>query len=202
MVYAFDDASAAGRRETQYFEQTANRGIYHQGWSAVTKHRTPWDFHAELPAFDDDVWELYGPDDWTQVNNLVDEHPEKLHELQRLFLLEASRYKVLPLDDRSVERFNSDLAGRPTLIKGNRQQFFAGMGRLTENSVVNIKNKSHAVTAQITLADDPATGVTIAQGGAFRRLDPVRPRRSTRLLLQPVRHPALQDVLRPATTGR
>ena len=70
--------------------------------------------------------------------------PEKLAELQALFLIEARKYNVLPLDDRRVERFNSDLAGRPTLIQGNSQLLFGGMGRLTENSVINIKNKSHS----------------------------------------------------------
>jgi arylsulfatase len=93
--------------------------------------------------------------------------PDKLHELQRLFLIEAVKYNVLPLDDRRLERFNSDLAGRPTLIKGNRQLLFSGMGRLTENTVVNIKNKSHAVTAQVVVPDGAANGVIVAQGGAF-----------------------------------
>ena len=88
---------------------------------------------APLPAFDDDTWELYAPDDWTQANDLAAEQPEQLHRLQRLFLLEASKYNVFPLDDRRVERFNSDLAGRPTLVQGNTQLLFGGMGRLTEN---------------------------------------------------------------------
>ena len=97
-----------------------NRGIYHQGWTAVTRHSTPWVADAELPAFDDDVWELYAPDDWTQSHNIAAENPAKLAELQRLFLIEAVKYNVLPLDDRRVERFNSDLAGRPTLVQGQR----------------------------------------------------------------------------------
>jgi arylsulfatase A-like enzyme len=167
MAYSFDDADAAEQRETQYFEMFCNRGIYHKGWTAVTRHSTPWAFGAELPAFDDDVWELYGPGDWTQAHDLAAEQPGKLAELQRLFLLEASKYNVFPLDDRRVERFNPDMAGRPQLIKGNRQLLFAGMGRLTENSVVNLKNKSHAVTAQLVVADSGAQGVLIAQGGAF-----------------------------------
>ena len=93
--------------------------------------------------------------------------PEKLAELQALFLIEARKYNVLPLDDRRIERFNSDLAGRPTLVRGNTQILFGGMGRLTENSVLNIKNKSHAVTAEIEVPDGGAEGVIIAQGGAF-----------------------------------
>ena len=95
-----------------------NRGIYHKGWTAVTRHSMPW-AATELPAYDDDVWELYGPDDWTQAHNLAGEQPDKLAELQRLFLIEATQYNVLPLDDRRVERFNPDLAGRPQLIHGN-----------------------------------------------------------------------------------
>jgi arylsulfatase A-like enzyme len=167
MTYSFDDPAAAERRETQYFEMFVNRGIYHQGWTAVTRHSTPWMMTAQLPAFDDDVWELYGPDDWTQAHNLAAEQPGKLAELQRLFLLEASKYNVFPLDDRRVERFNPDLAGRPQLIRGRRQLLFGGMGRLSENSVVNIKNKSHSITAQVVVPDSGAEGVIVAQGGAF-----------------------------------
>jgi arylsulfatase A-like enzyme len=167
MTYSFDDAGAAERHETQYFEMFCNRGIYHQGWTAVTRHSTPWAFGAELPAFDEDVWELYGPEDWTQAHDLAATQPDKLHELQRLFLLEASKYNVFPLDDRRVERFNADLAGRPQLIKGNRQLLFGGMGRLSENSVVVVKNKSHSITAQLIVPDSGAQGVIIAQGGAF-----------------------------------
>ena len=107
-----------------------NRGIYHQGWTTVTRHSTPW-VMVPLPAIDDDVWELYGPDDWTQAHNIADDNPAKLAELQRLFLIEATKYNVLPLDDRRIERFNADLAGRPQLIKGNTQLLFGGMGRLS-----------------------------------------------------------------------
>jgi arylsulfatase len=167
MAYSFDDADAADRHDTQYFEMFCNRGIYHQGWTAVTRHSTPWDPSSDLPAFDDDVWELYGPDDWTQAHDLAGEDPQKLAELQRLFLLEASKYNVFPLDDRRVERFNPDLAGRPQLIRGNQQLLFGGMGRLSENSVVVVKNKSHAVTAQLIVPDGGASGVIVAQGGAF-----------------------------------
>jgi arylsulfatase len=164
MVYSFNDAKAADRHELQYFEMFCNRGIYHKGWTAVTRHSVPWVI-APLPPFDQDNWELYGPDDWTQSRNLAKENPKKLQELQRLFLIEAVKYNVIPLDDRRVERFNPDLAGRPQLIRGNSQILFSGMGRLTENSVVNIKNKSHSVTAEVLVPDSGASGVIIAQGG-------------------------------------
>jgi arylsulfatase len=169
MLYSFNDESAPERHETQYFEMFCNRGIYHKGWSAVTKHRTPWAMGGQvMPAFDDDVWELYdGSSDWTQSNDLSKENPEKLHELQRLWLIEAVKYNVLPLDDRQIERINPTSAGRPSLIKGNSQLLFAGMGRLSENSVVDIKNKSFAVTSEVDVPADGADGVIIAQGGRF-----------------------------------
>jgi arylsulfatase A-like enzyme len=148
MAYSFDDASAPEQRETQYFEMMCNRGIYHKGWTAVTKHRTPWVMSAPVASFDHDVWELYDTNkDWTQAHDLAAEMPDKLRDLQRLFLIEAAKYNVLPLDDRTVERFNADIAGRPTLVKGNTQLLFGGMGRLTENTVLNMKNKSYRVTA-------------------------------------------------------
>ena len=121
MAYAFDDGAAPERHATQYFEIIGNRGVYHKGWSAVTRHR-----HPSMPGvpqdeqgFDDDVWELYdGATDWTQARNLAAEQPEKLRQLQRLFLLEAQRYHALPLDDRGAERLNPEIAGRPQLIAG------------------------------------------------------------------------------------
>jgi arylsulfatase A-like enzyme len=168
MAYSFDDAGAPERRETQYFEMMCNRGIYHKGWTAVTKHRTPWVMSAPLVSFDHDVWELYDTNnDWTQAHDLAAEMPDRLRDLQRLFLIEAAKYNVLPLDDRTVERFNADIAGRPTLVKGNTQLLFGGMGRLTENTVLNMKNKSYSVTAEVVVPDDGATGVIVAQGGAF-----------------------------------
>jgi arylsulfatase len=167
MRYSFDDASAADRHTTQYFEIGGNRGIYHEGWTAVTKHATPWIAMAELPAFADDVWELYGPDDWTQSRDLAAELPDKLRELQDLFMAEARRYNVLPLDDRRVERFDAKVAGRPQLVTGRRQLLYGGMGRLTEASVISTKNVSHAVAADVVVPESGASGVVIAQGGAF-----------------------------------
>jgi arylsulfatase A-like enzyme len=166
MRYSFDDAAAPEAHDTQYFEMFVNRGIYHKGWTAVTRHSTPW-VVAPLPPYDDDVWELYAPDDWTQAHNLAKENPEKLRDLQRQFLIEATKYNVLPLDDRRVERFDPDMAGRPQLIKGKTQLLFGGMGRLSENSVLPLKNKSHSITAHVSVPEGDARGVIIAQGGAF-----------------------------------
>src|SRR5215218_9135940 len=168
MAYSFDDAGAAERHTTQYFEMFCNRGIYHQGWTAGTRHRTPWELVAQPPALQDDVWELYDTTtDWTQTKDLATEQPDKLAELQRLFLIEATKYNVLPLDDHGIERAIPEIAGRPTLIRGDRQLLFGGMGRLSESSVVKIKNKSHAVSAEIVVPDGGAQGVIVAQGGSI-----------------------------------
>jgi len=159
----------------------------------VTRHKTPWILVGEqAPAFDDDRWELYDTTtDWSQARDLSKEHPDRLRELQRLWLIEAVKYNVLPLDDRVGERLNPDLAGRPTLIKGNSQLLFGGMGWLSESSVVNFKNKSHAVTAEVVVPASGAEGVIIAPGREHRRLEPVRQGRAAQVLLQPVRRPAL-----------
>jgi arylsulfatase A-like enzyme len=167
MAYSFDDANAAERRETQYFEMLCNRGIYHQGWTAVTRHgNPPWVMATEQPPLDADVWELYDTKtDWSQAHDVAKEQPEKLAQLKRLFDLEAAKYNVFPLDDRKVERANPDLAGRPSVVHGATQLMFPGMRRLQENSVINTKNKSHSVTAEIEVPAAGAAGVIVAQGG-------------------------------------
>jgi arylsulfatase len=144
-----------------------NRGIYHRGWTAVTKHKTPWLLVGgeKLLPFDDDVWELYDTSkDWSQAANLAKQMPEKLHDLQRLWLIEAVRYNVLPMDDDLAKRMNPDTAGRPVLIHGTSQILFGGMSRLSENCVISIKNKSHSVSAEIVVPPTGAEGVIIAQG--------------------------------------
>ena len=115
MLYTFDAPEEPERHELQYFEILGNRGIYFKGWSAVTKHRTPWKLTGEVQrTFDEDVWELYdGSSDYSQAHDLSREMPDKLRELQRLWLIEAAKYNVLPLDDRYNERINPELAGRP-----------------------------------------------------------------------------------------
>ncbi|MGH6781428.1 MAG: sulfatase-like hydrolase/transferase, partial [Sphingomonadaceae bacterium] len=163
MASTFSDPKAAETHTVQYFEMMGNRGIYLNGWTACTRHRTPW--KADVPPpFDEDVWELYSPDDWTQSNNIVAKEPKKLAELQRLWLIEATKYNVVPMDDRGFERINPDIAGRPQLITGDSQLLFPGM-RVTESCVLTLKNKSYSVTAQITAPDGPANGVIITQGG-------------------------------------
>jgi arylsulfatase len=167
MMYSFDDATAAERHETQYFEMLCNRGIYHRGWTAVTRHGSlPWVVVGSQPPLGEDVWELYDTTkDWSQAHDLAKEMPEKVARLERLFDLEASKYNVFPLDDRKAERANPDLAGRPAVVHGSTQMLFPGMRRLQENAVINTKNKSHSVTSEIEVAASGASGVIVAQGG-------------------------------------
>ncbi len=167
MAYAFDKADAPEVHDLQYFEMFCNRGVYHQGWTGVTRHSIPWDLTAAPTPFDDDTWELYGPDDWTQSNDLAATNPGKLAELQRLWLIEAVKYSVLPLDDRRAERLIPEKAGRPQLITGNSQIMYGGMGRLSESSVISIKNKSFSITAEIEVPESGAEGVIVAQGASI-----------------------------------
>src|SRR5262245_50151177 len=167
MAYTFNDAAAADRHETQYFEMFGNRGIYHKGWTAVTKHRTPWDTgKLKTIAFNDDVWELYDTTkDWSQARDLSKEHPDMLHKLQQLWLIEAVKYNVLPLDDRFAERGDSRIAGRPELISGHRQIVFGAMTRVPSLAMITFQNKSFAVTAEIQVPKSGAEGVIVALGG-------------------------------------
>jgi arylsulfatase len=166
MAYTYDDAGAADRHQTQYFEMVCNRGIYHRGWTAVTRHSIPWIVAGRAGNLDEDVWELYDTTtDWTQAHDLANEHPDRLRELQRLFELEASKYNVFPLDARAIERISPDLAGRPRAVRGSTQLLYGGMRRLPENSLINIFSKSYSITAEIQVPDEGAQGVILAYGG-------------------------------------
>lgn len=165
-AYSFDDADADERHDLQYFEMFGNRGVYHDGWIASCVHRVPWDLVAEPHPFDDDVWELYAPDDWSQAKDLASEMPEKVEQMKQLWLIEAAKYSVLPLDDRAAVRFNAEIAGRPQLIRGETQVLYEGMTGLTDSSVLNLKNKSFAITAEAVIPQGGANGVVMSQGGA------------------------------------
>ncbi len=168
MLYSADDAMAKDRRTTQYFEMFGNRGIYHEGWVACTRHSIPW-LNVPLPPLTEDVWELYNVDeDFSQANNLAAKNPEKLKELQDVFLEEAIENHVLPIDDRRVERFNPALAGRPDLMSGRTSlTVYEGMTGMMENAFINIKGVHHTVTAEVELSDANANGVILAQAGYF-----------------------------------
>jgi arylsulfatase len=168
MLYTVDDAKAKGRRTTQYFEMFGNRAIYHDGWVAATRHSIPW-LMVPLPPVKDDVWELYNVDeDFSQADDLAKQNPAKLKELQDVFMKEAVRNNVLPIDDRRSERFNPTIAGRPDLLNGRRSlTVYPGMTGIMENAFINVKGVHHTVTAEVDVPDAKASGVIIAQAGYF-----------------------------------
>ncbi|WKZ56702.1 MAG: arylsulfatase [Bdellovibrionota bacterium] len=167
LIYSFDSPSAPERHKTQYFEMFGNRAIYHDGWVAATRHSIPWVLTKELPALEEDRWELYNvAEDFSQAEDLANRYPDKLRELKELFEEEAIKNHVYPLDDRRSERFIPAMAGRPDLI-GSRSSLtlYEGMS-LMENAFLDIKNRSYAITAELEV---PAkvNGVIIAQAGRF-----------------------------------
>jgi arylsulfatase A-like enzyme len=168
MLYSAKDVKAADRRTTQYFEMFGNRAIYHDGWVAATRHSTPW-VMTKLPPVRDDVWELYNVDeDFSQANDLAQQNPTKLAELQALFMKEAERNHVLPIDDRRSERFNPTIAGRPDLMNGRKSlTVYPGMTGMMENAFINVKGVPHSVTAEVDVQDARTSGVIIAQAGYF-----------------------------------
>ena len=168
MLYTVDDAKAADRHTTQYFEMFGNRAIYHDGWVAATRHSIPW-LNVPLPPLKDDVWELYHvAEDFSEADDLAAQNPGKLKELQALFMKEAERNHVLPIDDRRVERFNPAVAGRPDLLGGRKTlTVYEGMTGMTENAFINVKGVHHTITAEVVVPDAKTQGVIIAQAGYF-----------------------------------
>jgi arylsulfatase len=168
LAYTFADAKASSRHITQYFEIFGNRAIYHDGWLAGTVHRAAWEFKVRAPL-EQDTWELYDTrEDFSLANDLAAKNPEKLKEMQDLFLKEAVRYRVLPLDDRLTERFIAAVVGRPDLMAGRTSlTVYEGMTGMTENVFLNVKNHSHAITAVVEVPKNGAKGVLLTQGGRF-----------------------------------
>jgi arylsulfatase len=168
MVYTFADANAPSRHTTQYFEIFGNRAIYQDGWLAGTVHRAAWEFKPRR-TLQQDIWELYDTrTDFSLANNLAGKNPEKLKALQELFLSEAVKYSVLPLDDRTLERFNAEMVGRPDLMADRTSlTVYQGMTGMSENAFINVKNRSHTITAEVAIPKKGANGVILAQAGRF-----------------------------------
>ena len=167
-MFSFDDAKAADRHTTQYFEMFGNRGIYDHGWIACTRHSIPW-LMAANPPLKDDTWELYNIDeDFSEANNLAAKNPGKLKELQAIFNSEATKNHVFPIDDRRSERFDASIAGRPDLM-GPRTSLtvYEGMTGISENAFINVKNRKYTITADVELKDGNTNGVIISQAGRF-----------------------------------
>ncbi|WP_437191081.1 arylsulfatase [Planctomicrobium sp. SH527] len=169
MLYTFNDGTAKDRHTTQYFEIYCNRAIYHDGWVAGTVHKAPWEPKPRVDSFDQDRWELFNvADDFSQSTDLAAKHPEKLKELQSLFLKEAEKYKVLPLDDRLFERLIASTVGRPDLMEGRTSMtLHEGMTGMMDNVFINVKNTSHTITAELEIPKGGTEGVILCQGGRF-----------------------------------
>jgi arylsulfatase A-like enzyme len=166
LLHTFNDAKAKSRHTTQYFEYGGNRGVYHDGWYATALHKAFWEA-APRASFDNDTWELYDTEnDFSLTNDLAAAQPEKVEALKALFMTEAVKYSVLPLDDRVLERFNADIAGRPDLMGGRTSlTLYQGMIGLSENAFINMKNRSYTITAELEIPAGGAEGVVIAHGG-------------------------------------
>ena len=168
MVYTFDNAKARDRHTTQYFEIAGNRAIYHDGWLARTIHRAPWE-PKPRNTLQKDVWELYDVRaDFSLATDLAATNPKKLAEMERLFMSEAEKYHVLPIDDRMFERAIAAAVGRPDLMAGRTSLTLAeGMTGMLENDFINVKNKSVTITAEVDVPATGANGTIVAQGGRF-----------------------------------
>lgn len=172
MNYTFDDATASSQRSTQYFEIYARRALYHDGWMAATTPKTaPWVTGVTSEnAHTDYQWELYNIDgDFSQANNIAASAPQKLKALQDLFLVQATKYNVLPLDDSTIGRF--DVANRPSLTAGRTTfKYYEGMTRIPEGSAPDLKNRSWELSANIKVDENNAEGVLFTVGGRFNGL--------------------------------
>jgi arylsulfatase len=168
LAYTFDAPDAPSRHTTQYFEMFGNRAIYHDGWLARTIHAEPWNPGPDHPLADD-VWSLYDTRaDFSLVHDLAAANPEKLKELQALFLKEAAAHHVLPIDDRRLERFDAVAVGRPDPMAGRTSLTLTGdrVG-LVENAFLSVKNRSFTIEADVDLAADASDGAIVVQGGRF-----------------------------------
>ena len=158
----FDDAAAPGDHEVQYYEMFGCRAIYERGWKAVTYHPI---FDPE-PSFDDDRWELYHvADDPSECHDLAEQEPDKLRALIELWWSEAAKYQVLPLDNSP---FESLFGAQPDGASARtRYVYYPGAGPVPEASAVNVRNRSHAITAEVEIPSGGAEGVLLAMGSAY-----------------------------------
>lgn len=168
MAYSFNDKNAADRHTTQYFEIFGNRAIYNDGWYARVLHREPWKY-VPTNTLENDKWELYdAKNDFSLSTDLSAKYPEKLAELKVLFMSEAKKNNVLPIDDRILNRMVASTAGRPDLMAGRKSMTLSeGMVGMTENTFLNVKNQSSNITAEIEISDAKTQGAIIVQGGRF-----------------------------------
>jgi len=161
MAYAFNDGAAPTRKEVQYFEMFGHRGLWHDGWKAVTYHE-----YGARGNFDDDKWELYHIEkDFSECHDLADQHPEKLKEMIDLWWREAEKYQVLPLDDRTNERFYID---KPPRDKDRKTfVYYPHTAKMPGSAAPPVRNRSHYIRAMVNIPEGGAEGVLMAMGGRF-----------------------------------
>jgi arylsulfatase len=167
MAGSFADARAKSPHTVQYYEILGNRGIYKDGWYAATLHKVAWEAEPRS-SFADDEWQLFNTaEDFSCAVDLAAKEPAKLKEMQELFLAEAVKHNVLPLDDRVMMRFNATIAGRPDFMGGRTSlTLYPGMVGIKENAFIDVKNRSSSITAELDIPASGASGVILAQGGA------------------------------------
>jgi arylsulfatase A-like enzyme len=169
LAYTFEHPEAKGRHVTQYFEMLGSRALYHDGWVAAAFHgRIPWSAFPLASGLDvdDEPWELYNiTDDFSEGNDLAKANPRKLRELQAMFWIEAAKYQVLPIDDRTGGRLLNN--PQPRVDAGRTKATFYPGIILPEAVAPNTKNRSYALTAFVDLKQPGAEGVLVAQGGRF-----------------------------------
>jgi arylsulfatase A-like enzyme len=163
MAYSFDDAAAPDRRTTQYFEMFTNRAIYDDGWTAVSRFGVPWDTNSRYGDFEDSPWELYNiEEDFSQANDLAAENPAKLKQLQKMFVQEAKKYDVFPLDPRFAERLDPKVrvSGEPP----TSWTYYGNSVWLPEPVGPQIFPRSHTITAQVEIPQGGSEGVITCAG--------------------------------------
>jgi len=167
LAYSFNDAKAAEKHTVQYFEMFGNRGIYQDGWFARTIHRAAW-MLKPINTLQNDKWELYNTnEDFSLMNDVSSQNADKLKAMQALFLQEAEKFHVLPLDDRLLERTNAALMGRPTVM-GERTSvtYGEGMKGMGVDIFIDLRNISYTITADVEVKAN-GNGVIVCQGGRF-----------------------------------
>lgn len=167
LAYTFNEVKAPEKHKVQYFEMFGNRAIYEDGWYARTIHRPAW-YPKPVNTLQADKWELFNTyEDFSLANDLSAKNPEKLKAMQDLFMAQAEKYHVLPIDDRLLERTNAELMGRPTVM-GNRTSvtYGEGMKGMGVDVFIDLRNKAYTITAEIAI-DANANGVIVCQGGRF-----------------------------------
>lgn len=166
-LYAFTNPQAPERHTVQYFEMFGNRAVYRDGWLARTIHRPAWR-SKPLRTLQEDVWDLYDTRaDFSLANNLAAVQKERLKEMQALFMKEAEKFHVLPIDDRVLERTNAALVGRPTLMEGrSKMVLHEGMTAMGTDVFIDLRNRSYRITADVEVGAQ-GQGVIVCQGGRF-----------------------------------